>query len=408
VRFDVLSFNKKLVNSKFVVTFALVLGLFACSSSDDEDPQDVVAELTEIEAKFTPSVIWDVSVGYGVESHFSRIKPAIAYDKLFSASRDGDVIAFDQATGKKAWQVDLSNINDERGFFDLRKSAQLAGGLTTGLNKVFIGSENGEIFALDANTGELVWQSRVKGEIINKPAVDSGILVVNSASGILKAFDATSGEEIWKIEQDVPALTLRGMSEPVIASGGVLVGQANGDVSVYLLEKGQQGWSTTVGEPTGNTELERVIDVDSAPVVFGDKIYSVSSRGHLVSIELRSGKILWKRQYSSYRQISISGNSIFLTNNQGHVYSINRNDGLEQWSNLTMSNRGVTGPAIQNDYIVVGDFDGYLHWLDQDSGEIVARHHVDGSGIHSTPTVFKGVLYSQARNGDLEVIQIPE
>lgn len=403
-----LIFNKKIVNPKLFVILTIAFGLFACSSSDDEDPQDLIAELVEFEEKFTPDVIWDSSVGYGVEGHFSRIKPTLAYDKIFSASRDGDVIAFDQATGKQVWQADLSDINKERGFFDSRKSAQLAGGLTTGLNKVFIGSENGEIFALDADTGELVWQGRVKGEIINKPAVDSGILVVNSASGILKAFNATSGEELWQIEQDVPALTLRGMSEPVIASGGVLVGQANGDVSVYLLDKGQQGWSTAVGEATGTTELERVVDVDSAPVVFGDKIYSVASRGNLVSIELRSGKILWKRQYSSYRQLSISGNSIFLTNNKGHVYSINRNDGLEQWSNLTMSNRGVTGPVVYGKYIVVGDYDGYLHWLSQESGEIVARHHVDSSGIHSTPTVVKGVLYSQARNGDLEAIQVSE
>lgn len=401
-------FKNKLLTSKFLAILVLATTLGACSSSDDEDPRDIIAELIDFEERFEPEVIWDASIGYGVESHFSRIKPVVAYDMVISASRDGDVIAFEQATGKKLWQADLSNIDGERGFFDSRQSAQLAGGPITGMNKVFIGSENGDIYALDAQTGELAWQGKVKGEIINAPAIDTGILVVNSASGVLQAFNATTGDELWKVEQDVPALTLRGLSSPVIASGGVLVGKANGDVSVYLLEKGQQGWTTEVGEATGTTELERVVDVDSAPVVFGDKIYSVSSRGNLVAIDLRSGKILWKRQYSSYRQISISGNRIFFTTDRGHVFSVNRNDGLEQWSNLTMSNRGVTGPAVYGDYIVVGDFDGYLHWLSQETGEIVARHHLDGSGIHSTPTVVKGVLYSQARNGDLEAIQIPQ
>ncbi len=407
MRFDVLIFKNKMLTSKLIAILILAVGLGACSSSDDEDPRDIVAELIEFEAKFEPNAIWDASVGYGVENHFSRIKPAIAYNKVFAASRDGDVIAFDKVTGKEIWQADLSDIDGERGFFDSRQSAQLAGGLTTGMNKVFIGSENGNVYALGSETGELVWQGKVKGEIINSPAIDSGILVVNSASGVLQAFNATTGKELWKVEQDVPALTLRGLSSPVIASGGVIVGQANGSVSVYLLEKGQQGWTAEVGEATGTTELERVVDVDSAPVIFGDKIYSVSSRGNLVSIDLRTGKILWKRQYSSYRQISISGNSIFFTTGRGHIYSVNRNDGLEQWSNLTLSNRGVTGPAVYDDYIVVGDFEGYLHWLSQETGEVVARHHLDGSGIHSTPTVVDGVLYSQARNGDLEAIEIP-
>mgnify|MGYP000076597536 CR=1 FL=1 len=401
-------FNKKLFSTKLLVVIALTTGIFACSSSDDEDPREVVAELIEFEPLFEPEVIWDASVGYGVEDHFSRIKPAVAYGKVFSASREGDVIAFDQASGDELWDVDLSDINNERSFFESRKSAQLAGGMTTGMNKVFIGNENGNIYALDAETGELVWQNTIKGEIINAPAMDSGILVVNSASGVLQAFNATTGEDLWKIEQDVPALTLRGMSSPVIASGGVLIGQANGDVSVYLLDKGQKGWSTTIGEASGSTELQRVIDVDTSPVVFGDKVYSVSSRGNLAAIELRTGNILWKRQYSSYRQISIDGNSIFFTTDRGHVFSVNRNDGLEQWSNLTMSNRGVTGPVIYDDYIVVGDFEGYLHWLSQETGEVVARHYVDGSGIHSTPTVVDGVLYSQARDGELEAIQLPK
>ena len=406
MRFDML--KNKMFITKLLTIVVLATGLGACSSTDDEDPRDVVAELIEFEEKFVPKVIWNTSVGYGVENHFSRIKPAVAYNKVFSASRDGDVIAFSQRTGKKLWQADLSDIDGERSFFASRKSAQLAGGPITGINRVFIGSENGDIYALDAETGKLAWQGKVKGEIINAPAIDSGILMVNSASGVLQAFNASTGEVLWKTEQDVPALTLRGLSSPVIASGGVLVGQANGNVSVFLLEKGQQGWTTDVGESTGTTELERVVDVDSAPVVFGDKVYSVSSRGNLVALDLRSGKILWERQYSSYRQISISGNSIFLTTDKGHVYSVDRNDGLERWSNLTMSNRDVTGPAVYDEYIVVGDFDGYLHWLSQDTGEVVARHHVDGSGIHSTPTVINGVLYSQVRNGDLEAIQIPK
>jgi outer membrane protein assembly factor BamB len=407
-------FNKQVSNRFFkshqniLTVFLLTSVLFGCSSTDEEDIKDLVAELTEITPQFEPKVLWEENVGDGSEGYFSRLKPVIAYDTVYSASRVGDVIAFDIKEGKELWNVDLSDVDNQRSFWDSRLSALLAGGPIVGENKVFIGSENGKVYALDAQSGELAWQADSKGEIISAPAVDSGILIVNTASGIMKAFNADNGEELWKIEQDVPALTLRGISQPVIASGGVIIGTGKGGVDVYLVDKGQQGWSTEIGEPTGSTELERVIDVDSSPVVFGDKIYAVSSRGNLAAIELKSGRVLWKRQYSSYRQISIYRNTIFLTDIRGHVYAIDRVNGIERWSNLALTNRGVTGPAIVDNYVVVGDFEGYLHWLDQETGEFVARHEVDSSGIHSTPTVFNNVLYCQSRDGDLQAIETPK
>ncbi len=395
------------INKKIIAVLLMSSVLMACSSTDEEDEKTKVAELVEINAQFQPKLVWSNSVGDGVEDYFSRIKPLFAYDKIYSASRDGDAVAFDPKTGKKLWQTDLSDIEHKRGFFDSKQSALLNGGPVAGLDKIFYGSENGRIFALNAQTGELVWQAKVKGEIIAAPAVDSGLVVVNTSSGVMEALNADTGESVWKIEQDVPALTLRGISAPIIASGGVLVGTPAGNLDVYLLETGQQGWSVQIGEPTGSTELERVIDVDSSPVIFGDRIYAISARGNLAAIDLRTGRIVWKRQYSSYRKISISGNNIFLTDVRGHIYSVDRINGLEQWSQLALTNRGVTGPAVVGNYIVVGDFEGYLHWLDQETGEIVARYHVDGSGVYSTPTVKDNLLITQSRDGDIEVIETP-
>ena len=284
---------------------------------------------------------------------------------------------------------------------------QLSGGPVAGVNKVFVGSENGDLFAVEADSGELAWHGKVKGEVIAPPAIDSGFVIVNTASGALKAFNASNGEDVWQVELDVPPLTLRGTSSPTAAAGGVIVGGSNGDINVFILDKGQQGWTAALGEATGSTELERVVDIDSKPIVYGDKVYAVSSRGNLASIDLRSGRILWKRQYSSYRQLGISGNTLYLTNVKGHVYAVDRINGLEKWSNALLTNRGVTGPAVVGDYVVVGDFEGYLHWISRETGEMVARHEVDSSGIYATPTVNGDILYSQSRDGDLQAIKTP-
>ncbi len=397
-----LGFNKKLL-----AIALLSLGLGACSTTDDEDEATKVAELTEINAAFEAEVLWESNVGNGVSDYFSRIQPSVAYGKLYSASREGDVIAFGLEKGEKIWSTDLSDSKGERGFFDSRKSALLNGGPITGINKLFIGSENGKVFALDADTGKLDWQGEVKGEVIAAPAIDSGILVVNTASGVIKAFNASNGNVEWQIEQEVPALTLRGVSSPAISSGGVVVGSADGTMKVYILENGQEGWTAEVGEATGSTQLERVIDVDSSPVIYGDKVYSISVRGHLAAADLRTGRILWERQYSSYRQLSFSGNTIFLTDIKGHIYAIDRQNGLETWSQLSLTNRDVTGPAVLGNYIVVGDFEGYLHFIDQTTGNIVARHEVDSSGLNIAPTIHEDIIYAQSRNGDLQAIKIP-
>ena len=150
-------FNKQadqsvLTNYKNILAVLLLSStLFSCSSTDEEeDTSNLVAELTEINQQFEPNVLWEKSVGDGSGNYFSRLKPIVAYDTVYSASRAGDVVAFDVKTGKQLWKVDLSDVNNERSFWDNRLPALLAGGPVAGLNKVFVGSENGKIYALDA------------------------------------------------------------------------------------------------------------------------------------------------------------------------------------------------------------------------------------------------------------------
>lgn len=398
----------QLLHKKILTTLALVLTLAACSSTDEENEELAIAELTEINQQFEPQVVWSESVGDGVEDYFSRLKPAVAYDKVFSASREGDIIAFDEKTGDKVWQIDLRiPYSGNAIFFGSDESALLSGGPVTGGRKVFVGSENGDVYALDEATGEILWQTKVKGEVLAAPTFESNVVLVNTVSGVLTALDAQNGEELWKVEQDVPPLTLRGISAPAAASGGVLIGTPSGELTVYILENGQQGWSVNLGEPTGSTELDRVVDVDAKPLIIGETVYAVSSRGNLSSLELRTGRVLWQRQYSSFRQINIARNNIYITDVKGHVYAIDRLNGLERWSNASLTNRNVTGPAVQGKYVVVGDFEGYLHWLDVDTGDIVSRTEVDSSGIYATPTVANDILYVQSRDGDLKAITLP-
>ncbi|MDN3653391.1 outer membrane protein assembly factor BamB [Thalassotalea ponticola] len=393
---------------KHLLSVVLLSGALTACSSNDQEEQDKVAELVDINAQFTPQVVWDKRVGDGVEHYFSRLSPAVAYDKVFVASRFGEAYALDQATGETIWSTALYNLDGELGFWDNKPSARIAGGAAVGYDKVVWGSENGDVFALDANSGELVWRTQVAGEVISKPLFSANKLFINTSSGVLVALDANTGEQLWQAQQPVPPLTLRGVSGLSASSGGIFLGSASGEVAVYIEESGQQGWTAQIGEPSGATELQRMVDVDVTPVVVTDKIYAISSNGHLAALDIRGGREVWKRSYSSYRELLVSGNQIFATDVQGHIYAVDRHSGMEQWSNLSLTNRGTTGAVDVGDYIVVGDVEGYLHWLDKAEGRVVARHRVDSSAIYVTPVVVDQLLYVMSRDGDLQVVKTPD
>lgn len=382
---------------------------------DEEEAE--IRRLDPINAQFSPVIVWDESVGDGVQHYFSRLSPAVAYDRVFAASRQGIVKAFDQASGKQLWSIDLAEYRDEGILNSVSRlwtdgvSARVSGGIATAYQKVFFGTENGLVFALDIDTGKIVWQSKVKGEVLAPPAVDEGLVVVNTGAGIMHALDADTGEEKWIYESEVPALSLRGVAPPAISNGGAIVGTASGKVAVALVENGQILWEQTIAAPSGATELERLVDIDSQTIVFGGIVYVVSYNGTLAAVDLRSGRVLWKREYHSYRRMSIDGNNLYVVDDKSQVYALDRRNGIERWSQSSLRARELTAATPVSDYVVVGDKFGFLHWIEKSSGDIVARMDFGGDdedeSIYVAPVAAGDTIYAITREGDIAAIRTP-
>ncbi|MCM2680134.1 outer membrane protein assembly factor BamB [Echinimonas agarilytica] len=383
------------------------LALAGCSLfEDDDEEQIIVAELVEFEKQFEAKELWSTSVGSGVGDHASRLRPAVAYDKVFAASRDGVVKALKKDNGKAVWETHLGEPDDER-WFGGRHSAMVSGAITVAYQQLFIGTERGFVYSLNADTGEQRWKAVVGGEVLAPPAVSDGMVVVNTLSGKVYGLDAETGEEKWVFENAVQPLTLRGSGTPAISQGGVFMGTPDGKLNALFLDRGFQIWEEQVTQPSGTNDLERMVDVDADVIISGDAAYAVAYNGDLVSVELRTGREKWKRPYSSYQGMAIDGFDIYLSNSSSYVYSINRNDGSESWVNLNLENRQITTPSVVKGYVVVGDMEGYLHWLDDSTGEFVSRMEVDSDGLYSEAVVDEGVIYVQSRDGDVYAIETP-
>ena len=396
------------------------ISLSGCSTisgwfTDEEELE--VRVLEPIDAKFTPQEVWESNVGDGVGRYFSRLRPAVGYDLVVAASRQGIVSAFEKDSGKRVWRKDFADYsNDGAGswFGTLWSdgiSAKIAGGITLAYETVFFGTENGDVFALDVKTGEQKWHSKIKGEVLAAPAVDENVVVVNTGAGLMFALDASNGEELWRYESDVPALSLRGISAPTAGSGGAIVGTATGKLAVNIIDSGQTVWEQTIAAPSGATELDRIVDIDSKPLLVGGTVYVISFDGTLASVDLRSGRVLWKREYKSYRRISLSGNQLFVVDTNSNIYSLDRRNGVEQWSQGTLKGRVLTAAEPVGEYLAVGDKYGFLHWLNRSDGELVARLDVGGddedNSIFAAPVSDGKVLYTLTREGELFAIQIP-
>jgi outer membrane protein assembly factor BamB len=379
---------------KKALTTAMFVGVLAgCASEEDTI---VMAPVPQVESEFTPESVWKSSVGNGVSQYYSKLTPEYAYEQLFVASRDGIIKALNPETGELVWESEIES--------DV--STRLSGGIIAAYNQLFIGSENGLVYALNAETGEVNWQVKVDGEVLTAPVADSNLVIVHTNSGMLTALDQTTGESKWTISTEVPNLTLRGNSTPVTASGGVFWGTANGRLAAAIIEQGQLIWQQPIAQPQGATEIDRLVDVDASPIIIGSSLYIIGYNGQLTSIDLRSGKPAWKRNYSSATDLASDGSRLYVVTEKDHLVAVDLRSGTEIWNNDQLEYRLLTAPTVLGSYVVVGDSEGYLHWLDRSTGEFVSQQEVGGDGFAVGPVQVSGGYVLTTRDGSVQKLTL--
>lgn len=398
------------------LALVLTTALSGCTTVSNwfaEEEEIAIRTLKPIDVQFAPQEVWEESVGDGIGDYFSRLRPVSDGETVFVASRHGMVKALDAANGETRWEQDFANYDDEgmlSSISRLWQSGQSAriGGLALESGILYIGTENGAVMALDASTGELNWSASVPGEIMAAPAVGENTVVVNTGAGSLFALNAETGEQLWVSEGDVPPLSLRGISTPVVASGGALVGTPTGKVQVNILDSGMVAWETAITQPSGATELERIVDVDVTPVLYGGIVYAISYNGTLAAIELRSGRVIWKREYGAYRDLSLNNNQLFVVDTNSVVYGLDRRNGVEMWSQSSMKKRNLTEAQPVGEHLVVGDRWGFIHWIEQETGKVVARYDLGGDdedeSVYVSPLPVGDKIIAVTRDGTVAAL----
>ena len=174
----------------------------------------------------------------------------------------------------------------------------------------------------------------------------------------------------------------------------------------FNASNGSINWETRVALPKGRTELERMVDIDGAPILIGDVIYVVSYQGNLAAYSRGTGSNLWFQDASSHFSPTHLNNRVFITDEDDSVVAFNAGNGRIDWSNEKLFLRRLTGPTIVSSYVAVGDFEGYVHLLDASDGSFVGRTRVERSGITASLSSYRDILFVHSDKGTFSAYKI--
>jgi outer membrane protein assembly factor BamB len=373
---------------RLLLPLALAALLLAAGCSKDKDVEPPAA-LVKFPTTLPVKKIWGDNVGGGKKQVKLRLGlgPAVDNGLVFAGSDQGELLAVALDTGKKVWLKKLG--------------LALSAGPAAGYGMVVVGSTKGAVIALDAASGRVLWKTRVNAELLSAPAIGEKVVVMRAVDGHLHGFDTRNGNELWSVEQQVPRLSLRGTAIPVIAKEMAISGFDNGKVMAVSLSTGDTVWDTALASPHGRTELDRLVDIDSAVRVLGDNVFAVGFQGRTAMLALDSGQIWWAHDMSSDRGLSVDDDNLFVTQSDGIVVALRQRDGSEVWRNDKLKRRGLSVPAVTSSAIAVADYQGYLHWLDKKTGVLVARQRVAKYRVSNPPVAVQDTVVVLSDSGSL-------
>jgi outer membrane protein assembly factor BamB len=359
-----------------------VLAMAACSST--KDPRREPVPLAQFKPVFTVEKAWSTSVGKAGRYFFS---PVVVGSAVYAAGSGGTVAKIDGKTGNKIWSADVH--------------ADLTSGVGSDGTYTAVGSEKGGVDVLDAN-GKLLWKTTVPGEIVSPPLVGNGYVIVRTIDGEINAFNASTGELRWQYHNRAVPLNLRVAAGMAFAGdAAVLAGFPGGSLSAINLKTGDDYWQAPVSFPKGVTEVERINDVTGAPTLVGAEACAVTFQGRISCFDANSGQPVWEQPFSGVSGLAADRTAVVAPDDWSVLQAFDATTGKPLWKNDTLKNRNLSTPYLLGPDVVVGDYEGYVHFLSRDDGKLLARAKTDGSAITAAPVAVDNTLIVQTHDGHL-------
>jgi outer membrane protein assembly factor BamB len=384
------------MTARVLGALALALAVAGCSTVGDvydrwfgSRPAVKPAPLPPLPNNAQGRVAWQANVGPAERNLFF---PAVSGNVVYAAGAAGRVAGFEARSGKEV-----------AGF---NAGQPLSGGVGASGRMILVGTAKGEVLAFDAS-GKQLWKARLSGEVLAPPVIESTLVVARGGDGRIYGFEATTGKRLWIYQRSTPALSLRTHSGLVLDRGAVFAGFAGGRLVALNASSGVVGWDSVVALPRGTTELERVADVAGLPSVDGDRVCAVAYQGRAACFDAQSGTTVWAREMSSASGLDTDHRGVYITDDKNAVVALDKATGASLWRQEKLAGRGVSAPLAFGRFVVVGDFEGYVHLISREDGSFVGRVATDGSAIGAPPVALDlSSFVVQTRRGGVFAIAV--
>ena len=356
---------------KFLLNIFFFIFISSCSSlvfwkTEEIDPNEP-RELLDFDQQVEINVKWKKK--FKGSTTLNNLTPDFSGNNLYFADSDGNISALNIDTGDEIWNLDIDT--------------EIISGITAGFGKLIVGDNDGNIICLDQQSGEILWKSFAGGEVLSKVSIDASLVVLKTSSGFLNAFNINNGKPDWSYRSQTPILTVRGSSAPIIDDVFVYATFDNGRLGAFSLKTGLPVWDGAISYTEGVSELENLIDADSTPVIEGNRIFTVNFQGNLAVFDIAQRRAVWNTSSSSFYPPFFSRGIFGIITPESKVLSFSSRSFAPSWENDDYSMRNISNPEVFKGNIIFGDFEGYIHMLDPLTGLTISRKKISKNRIVS-------------------------
>ncbi|MCF6289025.1 MAG: outer membrane protein assembly factor BamB [Proteobacteria bacterium] len=374
-----------------LIAITLIFNISCSSKKDSKKNKHEAVKIVKIVSEGTFKRLWTRKMSGNDKSFGYKLVPYIDNKNVFVAAPDGQIVMLETETGKQIWSTDLSQ--------------ELSAGPGVGSNIVLVGTPEGVIIALDKESGSQLWTGELSSEILSPPVISNQLAIVRTQDGYVYAFDTKTGQRRWLFNTNIPNLTLRGNSTPIVKAGRVYIGFDNGKVAAINQESGTVIWLQNVVDSKGKTELARIVDIDGDMTLISTDLYISSAVGKTIAVATESGRVMWAKDIGSAAGVTASRSNLFVIGNDSNVYALNRTDGTQEWQTTEYKNRLLTKPVFYLGDIIVGDLEGYIHVIDGTNGKTIARSRMGKSAFYAHPSGSGSTLIAFNKDGTLTAFE---
>lgn len=381
-----------LVRSTLIIS--LLLALAACGGKTKKTEffeEEVAPKKPKISNQTSVKRNWVVDVGSKIGEGDAELSPALLGQHIYAAALSGKVVKIDAVTGKQLWKASIGK-------------DQITAGVAVGSGLVLVASDQGIVYALNQSDGSKSWQVQLSSEILANPAVGNDIVVARTGDGKVYGLAAYDGEILWTISRQQPRLTLRGDSRPVVFGGVVFAGFSDGTLAAVEAKNGRPIWDFPISFPRGTSEIDRLSDIDTNPLLVNNYIYVSSYQEVTHALNIQEQRIEWSADVSSFHSLAYDAANLYITDKKGVVHQISRAEGQKVWSQDGLRLSSVSAPIAVGPYVVIGDGDSKLWVIDKRSGDFIGKHSLGAKTIIGEPIVDGDSIYFMDSDGDLQSI----